>query len=382
MRSLIHRIVHKWRRPVTAELGLLTKREFERAVARERMRATRRSFPFCVLTIRLLNSATNLQRRQVTRLLLRSVRQTDDKGRLESHTFGVLFVDTPEMGGRTAMSRLQGLLETRGLQATLDLKVYDPQGFGNNDDAEHRDDDVGGGRKLVLVDAAHDSASPNRAYDVPRGSLSDMESLLSISPGLKSIVKRWLDVVGGSAGLLVAAPMLAITAVAVRATSRGPIFFTQQREGQHGKTFTIYKIRTMVVDAEGRLAAIRDQSERQGPAFKMRNDPRVTAVGRFLRASCLDELPQLWNVVKGDMSLVGPRPLPVEESRACKPWHRRRLDVRPGMTCIWQVNKRRATSFDEWMRMDLSYVDNATLWQDFTLLAKTVTVPLTGRGGD
>jgi len=169
-------------------------------------------------------------------------------------------------------------------------------------------------------------------------------------------------------------------AAAVIKRDGGPAFFLQSREGRDGVPFTIYKLRTMVVNAESQQADLRDKSERDGPAFKMRNDPRVTRFGQMLRSTCVDELPQLWNVLRGDMSIVGPRPLPVSESRACQPWHRRRLDVRPGITCNWQVAKEKADTFDEWMRMDLAYVDNANLWKDVTLMAQTVGVPLRAKG--
>ena len=156
--------------------------------------------------------------------------------------------------------------------------------------------------------------------------------------------------------------------------------FLQKRAGLGGRPFTIYKFRTMVVDAEAKKAALRAISEQDGPAFKLKHDPRVTAVGRFLRETSLDELPQLWNVVKGDMSLVGPRPLPVEESEKCATWHRRRLDVTPGLTCIWQVKGRSKVSFAEWIRMDRTYIGKRSLWQDLKLMVMTVPSVLLRRG--
>jgi lipopolysaccharide/colanic/teichoic acid biosynthesis glycosyltransferase len=181
--------------------------------------------------------------------------------------------------------------------------------------------------------------------------------------------------------LIMTGPVILAAIAAIRWTDGQSAIFKQTREGYRGRPFTIYKLRTMIVDAEAQQDALRDQSHRDGPAFKITNDPRVTRVGNFLRKTCLDELPQLWNVLKGDMSLVGPRPLPWHESRACQHWHRRRLDVRPGMTCYWQVQKDSIESFDDWMRLDLRYVEQLGLVEDIRLIVKTIAVPVLGRGG-
>ena len=192
--------------------------------------------------------------------------------------------------------------------------------------------------------------------------------------------KRFIDVVGSGFGLLASAIPLAIAGAAVRLTSPGPAVFRQVREGADGRPFTIYKLRTMYVDAEHQQASLRTRSERDGPAFKIQNDPRITPVGKILRMTCIDELPQLLNVFRGQMSLVGPRPLPLSESQACEPWQRRRLDVKPGITGIWQINKHEGVSFDDWMRMDLRYVDQGSTLMDLKLIAKTTMVPMKARG--
>lgn len=184
--------------------------------------------------------------------------------------------------------------------------------------------------------------------------------------------KRVLDVVGAAGGLVVLSPLLACVAAAVKLTSRGPILFHQQRDGLGGRPFTIYKFRTMVVDAEARKATLRTQSEQDGPAFKIKHDPRITPIGRFLRKSCLDELPQLWNVLKGDMTLVGPRPLDVKESQHIGGWQRRRLEVTPGLTCIWQVHGKSKVPFTEWMRMDIRYMRARSLLRDLRLVFETL----------
>lgn len=178
-------------------------------------------------------------------------------------------------------------------------------------------------------------------------------------PVARSAIKRGIDLIGAGVGLVLASPVLLLAMAAIRCFDGGPALYKQTREGYRGQPFTIVKLRTMVVGAEHSQADLRDQNLRDGPAFKIARDPRVTPIGHFLRRTCLDELPQLWNVLRGEMSLVGPRPLPWHESRACDRWHRRRLDVRPGLTCDWQIDKSRAETFDDWMRLDLQYVDHA-----------------------
>jgi lipopolysaccharide/colanic/teichoic acid biosynthesis glycosyltransferase len=192
--------------------------------------------------------------------------------------------------------------------------------------------------------------------------------------------KRLLDVTTASASLVLLAPLFALIAVCVKLSGPGPVFFGQSRAGLGGRPFRMYKFRSMVYDAEQRRHALVSRNEQDGPAFKIRNDPRVTRVGRFLRVTSLDELPQLWNVLRGEMSLVGPRPLPVTEQEASQPWHRRRLDVTPGLTCIWQVRGRSQVSFNDWMRMDLQYLATRSLVQDFRLLLQTLPALVLRRG--
>jgi lipopolysaccharide/colanic/teichoic acid biosynthesis glycosyltransferase len=166
----------------------------------------------------------------------------------------------------------------------------------------------------------------------------------------------------------------------IKMSDRGPVFFSQRRAGLGGRPFTIYKFRTMITDAESKKEQLRKKSEQDGPAFKIKHDPRINRIGRFLRETSLDELPQLFNVLRGDMSLVGPRPLPVEESNRCATWHRRRLDVTPGLTCIWQIKGRGNVSFAEWIRMDRRYIRARNFWVDLKLILMTVPAVLLRRG--
>jgi lipopolysaccharide/colanic/teichoic acid biosynthesis glycosyltransferase len=183
--------------------------------------------------------------------------------------------------------------------------------------------------------------------------------------------KRAMDIFGAAFGLLLLSPVLLAVGLLIKLTSRGPVLFRQEREGLGGRRFVMFKFRSMIAAAESQRHELHAQNERDGPAFKIRNDPRTTPVGRLLRRTGLDEMPQLWNVLKGDMSLVGPRPLPVAESQACLQWQRRRLDVTPGLTCIWQARGGLHVSFDDWMLMDLEYVERSGFWIDVVLLAQT-----------
>lgn len=196
-------------------------------------------------------------------------------------------------------------------------------------------------------------------------------------------LKQAIDYIGAGLLLVLLSPLFLLCALLVRIGSRGPVIFKHQRAGLNGRSFVMYKFRTMHVNAEQMRDLLAKDNEMSGPVFKIRNDPRVTAVGRFLRRHSLDELPQLWNVLRGEMSLVGPRPLPLSEvEQIAKNAQRRRLSVKPGMTCLWQIRGRNDISnFDDWVRLDLQYIDEWSLWLDLKILFATIPVALFGRGG-
>jgi exopolysaccharide biosynthesis polyprenyl glycosylphosphotransferase len=194
-------------------------------------------------------------------------------------------------------------------------------------------------------------------------------------------IKRLFDFIVSGVSLLCVSLFLIIIGVIIKTTSKGPVLYTQLRCGLYGRQFKFYKLRTMVFDADSRLEELRSYNEMKGPVFKMTNDPRITKIGKWLRKFSIDELPQLWNVLKGDMSLVGPRPPLPEEVENYTSSHRRRLSMRPGITCLWQVRGRNIiTDFDEWMKLDLEYIDNWSLMLDIGILLKTVPVVLSGKG--
>lgn len=188
------------------------------------------------------------------------------------------------------------------------------------------------------------------------------------------VIKRLIDIVCSFLGVLVLSPLFIIIAIIIKMTSKGPVFFSQKRVGKNGKEFDMYKFRSMVVNAEELKEKLAAKNEMSGPMFKMKDDPRVTKVGKFIRKTSIDELPQLWNVLKGDMSLVGPRPSLPKEVAQFEDWMYKRLEVKPGLTCYWQVSGRNNIDFEDWMKLDIRYVEERNFWIDIKLIFKTVGV--------
>lgn len=188
------------------------------------------------------------------------------------------------------------------------------------------------------------------------------------------LIKRATDIILSMIGLIILSPILLIVAIAIKVESKGPLIFSQERVGKNRKIFKMYKFRSMVVNAEEIKEKLKHQNEMSGPMFKMKNDPRITKIGKFIRKTSIDELPQLVNVIKGDMSLVGPRPSLPEEVKEFVPWMMRRFDVKPGLTCYWQVGGRNEIEFEDWMKLDIKYVKNRSVSEDIKLIFKTFFV--------
>jgi exopolysaccharide biosynthesis polyprenyl glycosylphosphotransferase len=220
---------------------------------------------------------------------------------------------------------------------------------------------------------------------LPGGRLEEFDGIpvLSLLYGPDRVLalagKRLLDVVLGAAGLILLAPILAIIALLIRTFDGGPVLFRQTRVGLQGRPFDVVKFRTMQPDAEDQLEALQERNEIRGPAFKVTDDPRLTRTGRWLRATSLDELPQMWNVLRGEMSLVGPRPPLPREVEGYDLWHRRRLSMKPGITGLWQVQGRRDEDFDRWVELDLAYIDRWSMWLDFKIMFRTIPAMFQGR---
>jgi lipopolysaccharide/colanic/teichoic acid biosynthesis glycosyltransferase len=283
------------------------------------------------------------------------LRATDETGWLDSHHIGVLMPHTPGWGAWTVADEI--CLEFPDVVPLPECTVY----------CYPSDWFVSERGRLGRFENEQ----------VEQGSTEAMEPFF-FQP--LPLWKRALDVLVSASLLLVLSPLLAAVALLIKLTSRGPALFAQRRSGLGGRPFVIYKFRTMVPDAEVQKQSLREFSEQDGPAFKMAKDPRVTPLGKFLRKSSIDELPQLWNVLKGDMSLVGPRPLPCDEAEGCTRWQRGRLDVTPGITCIWQVYGRSRVTFEEWVRMDVRYVQSRSFWKDLRLILETIPAVLFHRG--
>ena len=187
-------------------------------------------------------------------------------------------------------------------------------------------------------------------------------------------IKRLIDIIISSLGLIILFPILLIVGIIIKLESKGPVFFSQKRVGINGKEFDMFKFRSMVVNAEELKQKLESKNEMSGPMFKMKDDPRVTKIGKFIRKTSIDELPQLLNVLKGEMSLVGPRPSLPNEVKEFEDWMMKRLEVKPGLTCYWQVMGRNNIDFEEWMKLDIKYVNDRSIWIDIKLIFRTVFV--------
>ena len=341
--------------------------QFLRMLRRERARADRAGSQFSLLALESGGPACGGRSGDgratlyhLLRLLRRRLRVTDDVGWLDRRRLGVILPDTPAWGA-------WALVDDLCLAFPTDVPLFHSTVYVYPDEQS----EAGA--------AGDESAAEPVPARRPESAATPAQPVEPLLVRRLPAWKRGLDVAGAIGGLLVLAPVLLLAAAAVKLSSRGPVLFVQWRRGLGGRPFRLYKFRTMVADAEDRKADVLGLNERDGPVFKTENDPRVTGLGHWLRKTSLDELPQLWNVLRGDMSLVGPRPLPVAEADACRGWHGHRADVTPGITCIWQTRGRGEVPFVEWMRMDARYVRSRSLIRDLLLLVKTVPAVLLRR---
>jgi lipopolysaccharide/colanic/teichoic acid biosynthesis glycosyltransferase len=237
----------------------------------------------------------------------------------------------------------------------------------------------GAAGELALVNEAE--PNPQVAFDAEALAEEFRDFDLELATVVRLALKRALDILVAAAALLVGLPLFVVIGALIKLGDSGPVFFSQRRVGLHGQTFRMLKFRSMVTEAERLRPRLEVRNESNGPAFKMKLDPRVTVIGRFIRKYSLDELPQLINVLRGEMSIVGPRPSLPSEVASYEPWQYRRFAVRPGLTCHWQVCARRyQVSFDDWMRLDLKYVEEWSLRRDLDLIFRTFRVVLGGTG--
>ena len=396
----------------------------------ERARADRNGSEFSVVVfgpVSQNNTAPSpkLVQAKLARVMIQRSRSTDHVGHFPDGRFCAVLPDTCAQGAKIFATDVCQLLTRSESEASAPFKIYayPPSDFPGGGDEPHGHDEPrpaprrrGSGRRPahhaprtelrgVLTERAIESGSgggvatlaartqvravaavaPREVFpeqsDYPSTTLAvDVRPLTELLMQPLPIWKRAIDIAGASFGLIVAAPVMVAVAILIKLTSDGPIVFRQHRCGLGGKSFEIFKFRTMCVDAERKKSELMALNEQDGPAFKLTNDPRVTRIGGFLRKTSLDELPQLFNVLRGEMSLVGPRPLPVKEQLAADRWHHRRLDVTPGLTCIWQVTGRSTVSFDRWVRMDVMYIQTRSFLHDLKILFLTVPAVMMRKG--
>jgi lipopolysaccharide/colanic/teichoic acid biosynthesis glycosyltransferase len=347
--------------------NLHCRQNIDAILQRECARCERNGQEFSLVIVAAANSGARRHLQRLGRLLCRRARATDEIGWFDSTRLCAVLPDTTVAGARLFVRHFTEAGNHRGLSPICQVFSY-PQQKENNAQPLSIE---------RIVEGMNTIDRPETQRHNGEHCGSDLSALL-IRP--LPLWKRIVDVVIASIGLVVAMPLILGAALAIRISDGGPIIFKQRRAGLGGRPFTMFKFRSMVVDAEKKKAQLRASSEQDGPAFKIKHDPRITRVGRLLRESSLDELPQLVNIIKGDMSLVGPRPLPMDESDQCDAWHRRRLDVTPGLTCIWQVKGRSNVSFADWCRMDRAYIGRRSLWQDLKLMVMTIPSVLRRRG--
>ncbi len=355
---------------VASTRRVLSESEFEWFLERERCLADRGTRIFTLLVLRRSRGVrSGLER--LSQQLRRRVRSTDVVSALADDRLGVLLPDTGSVGARVLARWASDAARSAGLEIDRKVYVY-PRAPRSQSQLL-----PGPGRRIVRrIDRRIDRQVDRTDTDGPGAEIPEdlWPDLTRSSPPWK----RAMDVLLSAAALIVLLPVFAAVAIAIRLDSPGPVIFTQQRAGRGGRPFAFYKFRSMFVDAEQRKANLQFLNEKVGPIFKIRKDPRITRVGKVLRHWSLDELPQLWNVLRGDFSLVGPRPPTLDEVERYERWHLRRLDVAGGITGIWQVSGRSEVGY--WMRMDMQYVAQRGPWLDLRLLLRSVPAVLSGRG--
>ncbi len=349
---------------------------FQALLEKERHRADRREIEFCLIEFTSTRVELIPNFDHLLEAFRHRLRITDELGMLDQKLC-VLLPDTPGDAGCKVANQLVEMASEYGIKLIPNVFVYPDDKIGKADTGSSISS-----RNNNVADLAGGFGITNdrvKSIDNKATSIAGEPQPLKFSESV-SITKRCFDIVASASGIIAFSPVLFAAAVLIKMNGKGPILFRQLREGKDGKTFTILKFRTMVVGAEDQQEQFRHLNEQSGPAFKIEKDPRLTRVGALLRKTCVDELPQLFNVLRGEMSMVGPRPLPIHESQACSGWQRRRLNVLPGMTCIWQVNGSRNVEFSDWMRMDLDYIQKRGLWFDLKILWKTAAVAIFARG--
>jgi lipopolysaccharide/colanic/teichoic acid biosynthesis glycosyltransferase len=350
-------------------VGMQSASQFRNGLERERACSDRSGIVFSLLVFAWRDGKARREGlRPLARILARRLRATDEYGWVDRDRVGAILRTAAGPEATKVTAHILAAYPAGLPRVTVEVYTYPSDTFLTPGPPRRVEQEPG--RLRVPVPAAQ------RLRVAPEVALPMERFFARPLPRWK----RGIDLAGAIVGLVVTVPLVALAAVLIRLTSRGPVLFRQRRGGLGGEPFVMYKLRTMFADAESMKGELRPSNEQAGAAFKMEHDPRITPVGRILRRTSIDELPQLWNVLIGDMSLVGPRPLPCDDSTEYDAWHRRRLDVTPGLTCIWQVSGRSRIPFTDWMRMDLRYVRERTPAVDLKLLLRTVPAVVLRKG--
>lgn len=398
-----HRPSHRrpWWRPRSKRAlpGVLSAAELDSAFRQERARVDRngRCFSVVVFTV---DGRQDEAMAGLARVLVERMRAYDTLGEFDDDRLALLL---PESDGPGAWNCADGALEqlaASGLEVECQVYTY-PLERGGRDGRGLRDEAGAGGApgphrlesdppvRGTGTDGPARSAYPKaiEARTALHLSTEGVEGgprpVRDLYPHFLEELPPWrraLDLVIASALLALLLPLFLVVAAAIKLTSRGPVLFVQWRAGRGGRPFRFFKFRSMYVDAEERRDELASENEQSGPIFKIRRDPRITPIGRLIRKASIDEMPQLWNVIVGDMTLVGPRPPTLDEVAAYETWQRERLDITGGLTCIWQVSGRSEIGFEEWVRMDLEYKRKRSPLFDVKLLWRTIGAVFTGRG--
>ncbi len=322
--------------------AVYSEKEFHRILARERYRSTRSGCSFSVACFQLNRRNGQTSAKSFIAYLKGRIRSTDEMGWFDASSVGVLLYNTAREGASSFAKKVKTAAVSQNSLAKYSIYTY-----------------------------------PSEWFDI-RHDMSDQE--ISQPPLALPLWKRGLDLFVVSIGLIILSPFFLFLAIIIKIISPGPVFFKQTRVGKGGRLFQLYKFRSMCIDADAQLEKLRKFSEVNGPIFKMAQDPRITRVGRWLRRGSLDEFPQFINVLKGEMSVVGPRPPIPDEVTKYEEWQKRRLDINQGITGLWQISGRSKLSFEEMVLLDIIYMENWSLWWDMAIILKTIPTVLKAEG--
>jgi len=379
-------------RKARALRGLHSPEKLRFILERERSRADRTGgeFSFVLFDLSGPNGLDFSAVKRLADVLASRVRATDEVGWFERGRIGVVLPHTPSEGAWKFADNIAKEFATSTDEAPSRKVFTYPSKWWTGENASNSNLQFGDictewapAAKTEApqgVEESHEKPEPAETEATAEANARSVENLEGILLERSPVWKRLMDLVGSTIAIILFSPVMLLVAIAIKLTSKGPVFFKQQRAGLGGKPFPLLKFRSMVVDAEEKKKELLKYNERTGPVFKMQSDPRVTPVGRFIRKWSLDELPQLFNVFVGHMSLVGPRPPTLDEVPQYVSWQGERLNVKPGITCIWQVSARHESDFNRWVRLDIAYKRKCSILLDIAILVRTLPAVLSRRG--